>query len=308
MGNRFRVLVASLAAACLAAAPAGAEVLTVEGIYPAKSDSAAAMNVIAVESFGGSDGADLAIRIEDVLRDIALDGRPYFRIVPGMTGDADGVLRGTATAEVTRERYTEKRSKCVAKDDNGTCTERRDEEVRCTRRRIAFVPGIRLIARDGTLAYSDSEPETHQDSRCEDNSSQFRSPEDVVRDMSGKVAARMRTALAPERRRESIRVLEDRKGLSKDDGELFKNALRLTKTDAGGACRQWQAIAAANPGHAATAFNIGLCDEAAGDLDSAERLYRSATQLSRAGNITSGLDRIAARRQAARQLEAHSAR
>jgi len=106
-------------------------------------------------------------------------------------------------------------------------------------------------------------------------------------------------------RQESIRVVEDRKGLSREDGERFKNALRLTKTDPGAACRQWQAIADANPAHGASLFNVGLCDEAAGDLDGAERLYRQAAQLSRAGNIADGLRRIEARRHAARQLETH---
>ncbi|RZJ97608.1 MAG: hypothetical protein EOO76_18590 [Novosphingobium sp.] len=240
---------------------AQAEVLTVEGVYPADSDGAAAMKTIAVESFGGSDGADLAIRIEDALRAVEIDGRPYFRVLPSASGGADGVLRGTATAEIKRERYTEH-----------------------------------------------SQLEQATDSRCEDNSSEQRSPETVVRELTGRIAGRLRGALAPTWRRESIRVLEDRKGLSREDGEKFKNALRLTKTDAGAACRQWQAIADANPGHAVTLFNIGLCDEAAGNLDGAERLYREAAQTSRAGNVGDGLGRIAARRRASRQLAAHSAR
>ncbi|MEJ5975628.1 hypothetical protein WG901_03210 [Novosphingobium sp. PS1R-30] len=288
---------------------AQAEVLTVEGVYPADSDGAAAMKTIAVESFGGSDGADLAIRIEDALRAVEIDGRPYFRVLPSASGGADGVLRGTATAEIKRERYTEQRERCVAKDANGKCTEKRKEDVRCTRRRIELVPNVRLIAvRDGALVHADSQLEQATDSRCEDNSSEQRSPETVVRELTGRIAGRLRGALAPTWRRESIRVLEDRKGLSREDGEKFKNALRLTKTDAGAACRQWQAIADANPGHAVTLFNIGLCDEAAGNLDGAERLYREAAQTSRAGNVGDGLGRIAARRRASRQLAAHSAR
>ncbi len=296
------------AGALLLSSSAQAEVLTVEGIYPAASDGAAAMKAVSVESFGGSDGPDLAIRIEDALRGVEIDGQRYFRVLPASARDADGVLRGTAIAEINRQRYTEQRERCVTKDSGGKCTEKRKEDVRCTRRKIELVPNIRLIARDGSLLHADDQRESVEDSRCDDNSSQFRSPEDIVRELSNKVAVRLRGALAPAFRRESIRVLEDRKGLSREDGERFKNALRLTKTDGGAACRQWQAIATANPGHAASAFNIGLCDEAAGDLDSAERLYRQAAQLSQASNIAGGLDRIAARRRATRQLAAHAAR
>jgi hypothetical protein len=296
-----------LAGALLISGAAQAEVLPIQGVYPADRDAAAAMGSIAIEQFGGSDGPDLSIRIGDALQAVTIGGQPYFRVLAG-SGGADGILRGTATAEITRSRYTEKRDKCVSKDANGKCTERRKEEVRCTRRTIELVPNVRLIARGGALVHSYSQPESVQDSRCEDDSGQIRSQEAIVREFSDRIAARLRDALAPTERRESIRVIEDRKGLSREDGEKFKNALRLTKSDWRSACRQRQAIADANPSHAATVFNIGLCDEAAGDLDSAEKLYRDAAQLSRAGSISDGLRRIDARRRAARQLEAHSRR
>jgi hypothetical protein len=53
---------------------------------------------------------------------------------------------------------------------------------------------------------------------------------------------------------------------------------------------------------------VGLCAEAADDLDGAEQAYGRAAQLSRTSNIAGGQERIAARRRAARQLAAHSAR
>jgi hypothetical protein len=305
---RTNLAIAALLWACAAAAPVRAEVLQVEGVYPAANDAAAAMNTIVVEQFGGPDGPDLAIRVGDALGSVEIDGQRYFHILADGGRSADGVLRGTATAEITRERYTEKREKCAAKGDNGKCIERRKEDVRCTRRRIELVPNIRLIGREGDLVHAESQPESTQDSRCEDDSGQFASPEAAVREMSQKIAARLRDALAPTFRREGIRVIEERKGLSREDGERFKNALRLTKTDAGAACRQWQAIVDANPAHGASLFNIGLCDEAGGDLDSAERFYRQAALSSRVGSVTDGLRRIEARRRAARQLAAHKGR
>lgn len=306
MRSRGGLLALCLAGAALVPAAASAEVLTVSGVYPAASDAAAAMNTIAIERFGGSDGSDLAIRIEDGLRGVEIEGRPYFTVLAdSFARNADGLLRGTATAEVTRERYSDKRERCVARNDKDKCTERGKVEVRCTRRRIELVPVIRLISRNGALAYSDNAGESEETSYCDGDSTQPGSTETAVREMADRIAGRTRAALAPAFRRESIRVLEDRKGLSAADGELFKNALRLTKIDAGAACRQWQTIAAANPAHGATAFNIGLCAEAANALDSAEMFYRRAAPLSASSSIAEGLRRIDARRRAARQLKAH---
>ena len=189
MIDAIRIAVA-LAGGLLLPTAAHAEALKVAGVYPAASDGAAAMNTIVIEQFGGPDGPDLAIRIGDALGGVEIGGRRYFRILAGSGSarEADGVLRGTATAEITRERYTESRKKCVAKDDNGKCTERRKEDVRCTRRWIELVPNIRLIARQGDLVHADAEPESRQDSRCEDDPGQFASPETIVREMADRIA------------------------------------------------------------------------------------------------------------------------
>lgn len=302
----LRLLAAGMAGALALSGAARGEVLPVAGVYPADSDGAAAMNAIAIENFGGPDGPDLAIRIGNALRAVDIDGKRYFRILAGgFAAEADGVLRGSGAAEVSRYRYTEKRDRCVSKE-NGKCVERRKEEVRCTRRTVELVPTIQLIARDGDVVHADIRPESIQDSRCEDDSPQSRTIEDMIRELSDRIANRTRAALAPNERHESIRVIEDRKGLSREDGDRFRNALRLTKTDAGAACRQWQLIAEANPDHVATAFNIGLCDEAAGDLDRAGEAYRRAARLSRDGAIAQGLSRLDARARADRQLRAHA--
>lgn len=297
---------AALSALALAA-PARAEVLLVEGVYPAGNDRAAALRTLTVERFGGQDGGALTIRTEDALRDAVIDGRPWFTLL-ARTDVAEGALRGSATADVTRTRTTQRKEKCLSRDSNDKCVERGKVDVPCERRKIELEVGLRLIARNGDLLYRDDQPETDETTVCDDDKTTPRSVEAVVREMLAKVALRTRLALAPELRREKIRVLEDRKGLSPVDGDRFRNALRLTKTDAGAACRQWQAIAEANPGHAATVFNTGLCAESAGDLAGAEQRYRMAAQLTRLGNVSQALDRLAARRRAASQLAAHGLR
>lgn len=294
-------------AALACAGAAHAEVLTVSGVYPAGVDRAAALRSLAVERFGGSDGGALTIRVEDALRAVAIDGRPYFTLL-ARSDVAEGVLRGNATADVTRSRTTQRKEKCLSRDSNDKCTERGKVDVPCERRRIELEVSLRLIARNGDLLHRDDEPETEEVTTCDDDKTTPKSVETVVREMLAKVARRTRLALAPEARSEKIRVLEDRRGLSKVDDDRFRNALRLTKTDAPAACRQWQAISEANPNHPATVFNTGLCAESAGDITAAEQRYRLAAQLTRAGNVRQALDRLSDRGRADEQLRAQAGR
>lgn len=55
-----------------------AEVLTVEGVYPARTAGAVEVEEITVERFGGDVGEQLAIAITDRLEDVRLDSQPYF--------------------------------------------------------------------------------------------------------------------------------------------------------------------------------------------------------------------------------------
>src|SRR6188474_2840070 len=101
MAHIFRDVLAGCAFLCATAA--AGETLPVKGVYPAGNDAAAALGTIAVEPFGGVDGQQLAIGVADQLRNITIDGEPYFRIVPGGgSADADAVLQGTAGAEASR--------------------------------------------------------------------------------------------------------------------------------------------------------------------------------------------------------------
>lgn len=294
-------------AALAFAGTARAEVLAVAGVYPAGSDRAAALRSLSIERFGGSDGGALTIRVEDALREVAIDGRPYFTLL-ARSDIAEGVLRGNATADVIRSRTTQRKEKCLSRDSNDKCLERGKVDVPCERRRIELEVSLRLVARNGDLLHRDDQPETEEITTCDDDKTSPKSVETVVREMLATVARRTRLALAPEARSEKIRVLEDRKGLSRYDGDRFRNALRLTKTDAPAACRQWQAIAETNPNHPATVFNTGLCAESAGDLAAAEQRYRLAAQLTRAGNVRQALDRLSDRRRADAQLRMHSGR
>jgi hypothetical protein len=304
------LLPVAILAACALSAPARGETLNIESVYPAGSNEAAALSSIRVDRFGGTDGEALAFRIEDSLRGASIGGRPYFQILSaGSAGMAEGLLRGTAEAEMTVRRYTEDREECV-KDDAGKCTpEKRKFKVRCQARRFELSVMMRLTGPDDALIWSDDRPEVYEDRGCEDASNAPRTGNSVVRDLVERVGKRIRIDLAPYETSEQVRVNEGRKGLAKPDGERFRQAVRLTKTDQAAACVVWEQLDSIYPDHQPTQFNIALCDEMRGRDESAQLRYRRIVQFDpRYQPARDGLARISIRDNARRQMAAQKGR
>ncbi len=305
----MRVVILSCLALA-AASPAMAETIRVQTLRPAASDEAAALRSIQVEPFGGEAGDSLTIQLEDELRAINLGQGPYFRVIPAATGSGgDALLRGTADIEQRFSDYTEKRERCI-KDDRGNCTSEKEQvTVKCRRRHVDLVVELRLIAPDGTLLWSDNRPESFEESRCEDAETAPATRGQIVRNLSGKVARRVRFDVAPSVGSEDVRVDEGRKGLSKPDSDRFKAAVRSVKDrQVPAACASWNDLAGTYPDHVPTRFNLGLCAESAGDDAAATTHYRQVLALDpRNGAAQRGLSRIVARDRAMRQLQAHAA-
>lgn len=300
------------ALACLAlgaASPAMAETIRVQTLRPAASDEAAALRSIQVEPFGGDAGETLTIQLEDELRGINLGQGPYFRVIPAATGSGgEALLRGTADVEQRFSDYTENRERCI-KDDRGNCTAEKEQvTVKCRRRQVDLVVQLRLIAPDGTLLWSDNRPESLTESRCEDSDTAPATRGAIVRELSGKVARRVRFDFAPSVGAEDVRVDEGRKGLSKPDSERFKAAVRSVKDrQVPAACASWAELAGTYPDHLPTRFNLGLCAESAGNAATAAGHYRHVLALDpKNGSAQRGLSRIASRDRAMRQLQAHA--
>jgi hypothetical protein len=293
----------------LVASAAQAETIRVQVWFPANSDSASSVRSIQVEPFGGDAGEDLTIQVEDALRGVNLDGRPYFQVIPSATGSGgESLLRGTAETEQRFSDFTEERERCV-KDASGKCTSAREKyTVGCRRRTLELVVALRLIGRDGTLLWADNRTESFQDSHCADAESSPRARSSIARELNGKVASRVRMDFAPRRAEEDVRVDENRKGLNKPDSEAFKAAIKATKTDAQVACQAWEGIGQRNPSHAPTQYNLGLCAESgAGTADHlAQPQYSRALDLDPKHKMARrGLDRLAAAERALRQIQSH---
>lgn len=300
-------IAAVMALAIGLASPACAEVLSFGGFTPAASDEAAALSSVLVERFGGIDGETLSFRIEDQLRAAQIDGRAYYKVLSsGSAAMGDGILRGTADSEARFEKYTVEKERCI-KGADGKCTDAKEKyKVGCQRRKVQLQVTLRLTANGGRLLWSDDRPESYEDSICEDSSETPRSRLEIVKLLAARMAGRVKSDFVPAKRWDSIRVNESRKGLTKEDAERFKQAVKLTKSDASAACRVWDDLAAVQPPHVPTLFNVALCREAEGADQAAQQAYERVLQIdSRNGAAREGLSRLALNQRARRQLAAH---
>ena len=301
-----------------------AEVLTVEGVYPARTAGAVEIEEITVERFGGDVGEQLAIAITDRLEDVRLDSQPYFTIksatgggntyhIYGAAGAAPeeapsgpvgATLRGTASGEVSEVRDgSEKRTRCVRRDDNKKCIEETVDVFRCRKMTVRFSPSLRLIAREGGTLYAADDDLVQSQRYCANDKSEP-SPARMMDSMVDEFAQRVRYDLAPEFRRADVRIMESRKGLANADSSAFRETVRLTKSDQAAACAQFEAMLASYPDHASLLFNAGLCAERDGRLEEAAELYQR-TRMTADGRAyaQAGLDRVTSRMRAERQLD-----
>ena len=251
-----------------------AEVLTVEGVYPARTAGAVEVEEITVERFGGDVGEQLAIAITDRLEDVRLDSQPYFTIKSAtgggntyhiygaagaapeqaLSGPVGATLRGTASGEVSEVRDgSEKRTRCVRRDDNKKCIEETVDVFRCRKMTVHFSPSLRLIAREGGTLYAADDDLVQSQRYCANDKSEP-SPARMMDSMVDEFAQRVRYDLAPEFRRADVRIMEGRKGLAKADSSapVQRGTMRRTRGPAG---RSGGSVSA----HADGGRRAGLC-------------------------------------------------
>lgn len=289
----MRGLVAVVIGAMLSA-PATAETLRVEGVFPAQAREASFLPTIAVGTFAGPDGEELADAIERRLATLGADGLPHVRLIPpGLR--PDGMLTGRTDVAVADSDYTESRERCVEKKD-GKCVRKEKYRVDCVRRTIDFRADLRLLRRvGGGLPYAVSKTRDDRHDWCED-SGVASDVGSVVHGFVESVAAEVRLDLAPHAEHYTIRIQERRDGLPPAAAARFRQAVRLTKTDAAAACAAFAEIDRMVPDHGSTTFNLALCAEAAGRYAEAGDRYTRARLFAprAAGEVSKGLGRVGA--------------
>lgn len=317
---RFWGIIGAGAAGLLGAA-AHAETLPVEGIYAAGTDAPSRARSIAISGFAGRGGERLAFAIDTALRSAVIEGRPWFELTfseppRGTTytydrdadpaayrGGADAVMRGIAEVSWRdREDGTKQIEECVSRDDRGKCTEKKKVDIPCRARDVTLRPEVRLVSREGELLYGKGDQLITSRRFCKDEEGSP-SVDSMTEELARQFADAVRFDLAPVQRYDTIRVLESRQGMSKPDQTAFRAALKLTKTDVAEACAVFGELKQRNPQNVTVLFNAGLCIERLGELDTAAQLYEAALAISpRKIEPQEGLDRIASRRRAERQL------
>jgi hypothetical protein len=304
-----RLWIAAIPAAVALAgysAAARAEVLTIEGMAPAHFPEFAEIQSLAIDRFGGSDGRALAFELEDRLAAVTIHGEPYFVVIGGRSAvQSDATLSGNITAGVEQYETTAKRRRCVERDDEDKCVTHKNIKVDCLTRIIDYRAQVRATRySDGRSLYTESFPDKHEQTICFGDDEDFASSESVIRNMVSQTAGAVRDDLAPREYRQEIRILESRKGMTKVEGNFFKAAIKMTKSDPAEACRMWDEAAGNGQVHISLTFNRGLCAEQRGDLEVALGLYEEADRFSPGKpEVTESLRRVSDHRRALDEWE-----
>ena len=240
--------VAAALIALLAAQAAQAETITVEGVYAARADLPADLELILIDEFSGDLGQDVELALTDVLGSIFIRGEPYFDLVSpralesfmveveGNDGTTttrpitpDAQFRGTVRSEVIEREVRPKREReCVRRDEDDKCIERREIRIECRELTVRVDPRLLLTSSRGEQLYSQTEPRLASERFCAD-SSYVPSSLDMVNDLINSLVDEIRRDVAPVERLQKIRVMERRKDLRKEDRRPFRDAVKATK-------------------------------------------------------------------------------
>lgn len=265
-------------ASALMAMPAAAEDVDVAGLFPAGARPVALLDSLAVERFTGRDGPQLSLALERALLQAEVDGRPYFAIRPDPR-DAEGVVSGAVSTGVREETFRKKEKRCAEKDARGKCAREEQQEIACRRRIVELTANVRVAdTRRGTVAWSGEPQRRREISWCE-GQKPSETAEATVQRLLSDMAGELRGLFAPTQRNYSVRFRENTKGLTKDMADRFKAVVKQTKRDLPGACAGFEAINSVVPNHVGTIFDIGVCAEARGDLQTALTRYERASAL-----------------------------
>jgi tetratricopeptide (TPR) repeat protein len=322
----FGKAAAALTAICAAQA-VQAETITIEGVYAARADLPADVELILIDQFRGDLGQDMELALTDVLSNVFIRGEPYFDLispralgsfmveVEGNDGTTttrpiipDAEFRGTVRSEVIEREVRPKREReCVRRDEDDKCIERREIRIECRELTVRIDPRLLLTSSRGEQLYSQTEPRVASERFCAD-SDYVPSSLDMVNDLINSLVEDIRRDVAPVERRQNIRVMERRKELRKEDRRPFRDAVKATKDNVNLACEGFEALEASNPAHASVLFNIGLCRESAGQLDEALGYYGRALEVDPGRDYpTDGFRRVRSRIRAEEQLAERAA-
>ena len=255
----------------LLAAPSHAETLPVSTMAPANTNDAIGIDVIMIDDFEGSAGPDLKYALMDRLAAINVEQGPFFKVVPsdkagsGASGIRRGTLFGMAQVDVDEIELDPRIEKTCIEEKDDECVRYRTTEVACYAIVVSLNANVRMVAELGREErYSNGGERARRLEYCAGDDRPTIS--EIGQSLIDGFAREVRMDFAPRRGGEQVRLLEKRKGLSKEDRATFKRALALTKHDQIGACALFDRLAKSNFDHQSVRFNTAVCRESEGDL------------------------------------------
>lgn len=305
-------------------------------LLPAKFHEASQSKDIAVLPFDGPSGRDFSYEIEGTLASISLDGRSYFNLIDrtkienvlreqvfsksGLIDDktaskvgkligAKGIYTGRVNEAIATDSHsTQEREECAQrkitydKDGNsheGKCLRWRKYNVSCTQREAIFSFTPKLIdVETGRILYSNNITGRAGSFTCQDQGILL-SRQDLIREAIKKAKISFKQDVAPFYVTFTIKLMDSKDGITEkaaeqkmDLGLDFAKNNRLDR-----ACELWEEAKNLSPNCPSLIYNLAICAEARGDMETALNLYVKADRTLNKPDerITAGIMRTSAR-------------
>lgn len=279
-------------------------------LVPAKAHEAGKLRRIAVLPFAGRGGNQVSTEAEALLVNIRVSGKPYFEVIEraslenimreqnlhltgaveeetavtvGKLVGAEGIILGTVTTNVAEDKhFSQKRSKCEARDEKKKCIKRREYTVRCTTRDayFSFTPKVINVV-TGRIVASESLSGHIRDSVCQDSGRPLRGRAQMLSDAKRRAIKKFRELIAPYSVIVEITLLEkdDTKPPPKAKEKVASGIKWAKQGRLERACEFWQEAYKLHPQGYVIHYLLGVCAETQGKLRKALEYYEKADRM-----------------------------
>lgn len=305
-------------------------------LVPAKAHEAGKLRRIAVLPFAGRGGNQVSTEAEALLVNIRVSGKPYFEVIEraslenimreqnlhltgaveeetavtvGKLVGAEGIILGTVTTNVAEDKhFSQKRSKCEARDEKKKCIKRREYTVRCTTRDayFSFTPKVINVV-TGRIVASESLSGHIRDSVCQDSGRPLRGRAQMLSDAKRRAIKKFRELIAPYSVIVEITLLEkdDTKPPPKAKEKVASGIKWAKQGRLERACEFWQEAYKLHPQGYVIHYLLGVCAETQGKLRKALEYYEKADRMtgSPVKEINTALGRVRVSLEKRKKLE-----
>jgi tetratricopeptide (TPR) repeat protein len=287
-------------------------------LQPAQYHEASLIKAVAVLPFSGPGGSEFASELEGVLAGIGIDDKQYFTLVDrasidkvisemkfsqsGLVNEKTAVklgklvgAQGIYTGVVNRNNYDdspymEKRSTCTRYEQKrdekgnlyrGACLQWRNYQVRCTKRVANFAVTPKLVdVTTGRVLYARNLSAMTDASACEDTDP-IKSEMVLLEQAKERVKKEFRRDIAPYYVTREIRLIDSADGISSKEAidKLKRGMEYADKGRMDSACELWGEARNTASNSYALLYDLGVCAESRGDLDTALQLYKQSDKI-----------------------------